>query len=129
MITYEDLPKNIRLIYTKEQCEELIKVAQVLARWCSDFIEAVQKISQSIQPEIDKIKELYEELEGLKEEKEVRQAFLNVKPKYPPYRPKVKHLHIYKKPIYYHIRSNCKRRQPWKDQRNYTPKMCKTLLT
>lgn len=107
MISYEDLPEDIKTLYSKEQCEQLIVAAEKLSQWVADFMEELRKIAQAMQPYLKELVEKYEEFKKLLEEAEVKEHLPQPNHKYLPYKPKVKQMIMYKKTIYYHIRSNC----------------------
>lgn len=100
MINYEDLPEDIKAMYSKEQCEQLIILAEKASLWVADFMEALRKIIQAIQPALKKIKKLLEQTEA-------KETLPQSNHKYLSYKPKIKQILVYKKIIYYHIRSNC----------------------
>lgn len=106
MISYEKLPEDIKAIYSKEQCEAFIKLADRLSIIVGDFIESIRLIIPSMQPVFkevtERISSYIRELEKVKVENR-----FNIKFKSLPYKPKIKRIIIYKKPVYHHIRNNC----------------------
>lgn len=107
MIIYEDLPEDIKTLYSKEQCEQLIVAAEKLSQWVTDFMEALRKIVQAIQPTLKELDKRLDRVKKLFEEAEVSTPLPQPNHKYLPYKPKLKQMIMYKKTIYYHIRSNC----------------------
>lgn len=103
MLTYEDLPIDIKLKYTQEQCEQMIIAAEKLRCFAADIMDAIRKIVQALEPMCKDMMKLLEEVqqEELVEKKKCLSS------KYPQYKPKIKTVMLYKKPIYYHIRDNC----------------------
>ncbi len=103
MLTYEDLRMDIKLKYTQEQCEQMIIAAEKLRYFVADFMDAIRKIVQALEPVYKDIMKLLEEVQ--QEELVEKKGCLNSK--YPQYKSKIKIVMLYKKPIYYHIRDNC----------------------
>lgn len=110
-MTYEELPDDIKSTYTKEQCEMLIAAAEKLTGFFDDLIELIRKLIRILQPAIkatagecqDMMSALGKELEELEFESEYRRSATH---SFLPYKPKIKQMAVYKRPIYYHIRSN-----------------------
>lgn len=113
MLVYEDLPADIKVMYSREQCEVIIKVADRLSIIMGDIMENImeniRRIITAMQPTLQefnkKCKELIESINSVEEV-----GHCNIKTKYqqyPPYKPKIKRVMVYRKHIYHHIRSNC----------------------
>ncbi|HIG0360427.1 TPA: hypothetical protein ACX96Z_002016 [Clostridium sporogenes] len=107
MITYEDLPEDLKVMYSREQLEALIKAGH---KFVGDCMENIKKMIIAMQPILQEAakewKKLIEDI-NLTEEVENHIERYIVEPKYPPYKPKIKRMMVYRKPVYHHIRSNC----------------------
>jgi hypothetical protein len=50
MLVYEDLPADIKVMYSREQCEVIIKVADRLSIIMGDIMENIRRIITAMQP-------------------------------------------------------------------------------
>lgn len=106
MITYNDLPEDIKIMYSKEQCEAIIQVSEKLSVIMGNIKENIRRIIVAIQPTLQEITKKFKKfIESMNSVEKVEKY--NIKPKYPPYKPKIKRIMVCRKPIYHHIRSNC----------------------
>jgi len=109
MVNYDDIPEGYKEMYSKEQLDQIIEVVNQISIWFASFKEALDRLFQLLQPKSQSISELYRELDviSISKENKVLKYSHNIKPKYKPYKPKIKKFNLYRRTIYYHIRSNC----------------------
>lgn len=106
MITYDDLSEDIKIRYSKEQHEKIIKASEKLSVIMRNVQESIRKMIVAMQPTVQEItKKVKKIIESMNSVEKVEKY--NIKPTYPPYRPKIKKIVRWRKTVYYHIRSRC----------------------
>lgn len=107
MIEYDDLPEEIKLKYSRETYNLMIPILEQWQEYVKKIQQAFKQLAIALKPILKRFSEVYEKLIADMEKKEEAKVLLNLKPKYMPYKPKIKPVRVYKKTIHHHIRNNC----------------------
>ncbi|GAB6150715.1 hypothetical protein [Clostridium novyi] len=109
MLVYEDLPKDLKVMYSRKQCEAIIKAAYRLSIVMGNIIENIRRIIIAMQPTFQELNKKYtKRIESINSSEEACRCDIKLKyQQYVTYKPNIKIIKVCKKPIYYHIRSNC----------------------